>query len=157
MNISIERATAVDAEALVKVQMAAFHHNGELYPEIEGGPPGYDSVEVMLQKIQRNESYKIVDAEQCIGGMVVFDQGQGHYHLDVIFIDPIYHDRGIGTQAMRFLEQTYPAKLWTLDAAKWEVRNHHFYEKLGYVKVREYEIDSFPLIAYEKHILNSSQ
>jgi GNAT superfamily N-acetyltransferase len=158
MNITIERAANSDAEFLVKIQIAAFHHNGTLYPEIEGGPEGYDSVFEMLQKIQHHIAYKIVaDGEQIIGGMVVVDEGQAHYHLDVIFVNPNYHNAGIGTQAMQFLERNLPGELWTLDAAKWALRNHHFYEKLGYVKVREYEVYGFPLIGYEKHIIHSSE
>ena len=45
MQLTITRATEADAEALVQVQIAAFHHDSVLYPEVEpGGPPGYDSV-----------------------------------------------------------------------------------------------------------------
>ncbi|MBI5668995.1 MAG: GNAT family N-acetyltransferase [Chloroflexi bacterium] len=151
MNLSIERATAADAEALVRAQIAAFHSDAEIYPGVEiGGPPGYDSVNEMRAKIEQDETYKIVCDGQCIGGIVVFDRGQGHYHLDVIFVDPAFHNRGIGSQAMQFLERTYPARLWTLDTPQYAVRNQHFYEKFGYVKVRAYELDGFPLYGYEK-------
>jgi hypothetical protein len=72
MNITFERATAADAQALVRAQVAAFHNDAVLYPGVEiGGPPGYDSVDSMLKKILEDESYKIVYAEQIIGGMVV--------------------------------------------------------------------------------------
>ena len=154
MNIAIERASAADAEALVSVQIAAFHHDAELYPGVElGGPPGYDSPDLMRRKIQEDECYKILDAGRCVGGLVVFVMEQGHYHLDLIFLDPAYHDRGIGTQAMHFIEAAYPARRWTLDTPTWAVRNQHFYEKLGYVRVREFvEEDGTPLIAYEKRV-----
>ncbi len=154
MTLSIERATAADAESLVKVQIAAFHSDAQLYPGVEiGGPPGYDSVAEMLERIQDSTCYKIIDAGQCIGGMIVFDLGQGHFHLGVIFIDPAYHNRGIGTQAMQYIEQTHAASRWTLDTPQWAVRNQHFYEKLGYVKKSEHEDeDGTPLIAYEKQI-----
>lgn len=156
MNAVIERATAADAETLVRIQIAAFHHDAEIYPGVEiGGPPGYDSVAKMLEKIQQDECYKIMDMERCIGGLVVFVMGEEHYHLDVIFLDPAYHHRGIGTQAIQFIEAMYPANLWTLDTPQWAVRNHHFYEKLGYAKVGTHEHDGTPLIAYEKRILRS--
>lgn len=153
MNISIERAVPEDAERLVHVQIAAFHYDSELYPGVEtGGPPGYDSVPHMLEKIERDECYIILDAGRCIGGLVLFDKGNGHYHLDVIFIDPAYQNRGIGSQAIQFIEQVYPANCWTLDTPQWAVRNQHFYEKFGYVKVREFVADGTPLIAYEKRL-----
>jgi GNAT superfamily N-acetyltransferase len=106
----------------------------------------------MQQKIIEDECYKIVEGERIIGGIVVFLKGNGHYHLDLLFIAPPYHDRGIGTQAMRFIEDTYPATRWTLDTPIWAIRNIHFYEKLGYVKVREFADDDTTLIAYEKRI-----
>jgi GNAT superfamily N-acetyltransferase len=116
MNIRFERAAVADAQALVRFQIAAFHNDAVLYPGVErGGPPGYDSVESMLKKIVEGESYNIVYAGQIIGGMVVVDRGHGHFHLGLIFIDPAYHNRGIGTRAMRFIEQTYPATQWSLD------------------------------------------
>jgi GNAT superfamily N-acetyltransferase len=150
----IQNATTNDAAALVAVQVAAFHHDSEIYPGIAmGGPPGYDSVAVMRQKIEQDESYIIRHKGQCIGGLVVLDQGAGHYHLDVIFIDPAYHSRGIGTQAMQFIEQTYPARRWTLDTPQWATRNQHFYEKLGYVPVGTHADDDTPLIAYEKRVM----
>ena len=152
LKITIKRATAADVDNLVRVQILAFHHDAKLYPGVEiGGPPGYDSVEKMREKIDVDECYTIFADKTAIGGIVVYVMEEGHYHLDLIFIDPAYHNKGIGSQAMQFLETTYPAKRWTLDTPKYAIRNQHFYEKFGYVKVREFESD-IPLIAYEKLI-----
>ncbi|MBZ0288577.1 MAG: GNAT family N-acetyltransferase, partial [Anaerolineae bacterium] len=76
MNITCEQATPADAEALVEVQMAAFHDDARLYPGVElGGPPGYDSVDVMLRKIGEDHVYKIVHDRQIIGIIIVNDEG----------------------------------------------------------------------------------
>lgn len=152
MSISLIRALPADAETLVRVQVAAFHYDSVLYPGVElGGPPGYDSVDEMLEKIQQDETYKIMDGETCVGGLVAFKRDNEHYHLDVIFLDPAAQNRGIGTLAMQFLEQTYPASVWTLDTPVWAVRNQHFYEKFGFVKLHEFvHDDGTPLIAYER-------
>lgn len=156
MSVLIERAETADAEALVNVAIASFHHDSILYPQIEvGGPPGYDSPDAMRQKIAEDECYKIVEGEQIIGGMTLFKKGDEHYHLDLIFIAPDHHNRGIGTQAMAFIEATYKATRWTLDTPAWAVRNIHFYEKLGYVKAGAFEEDDTPLIAFEKRISDS--
>lgn len=153
MSISIERAVETDVEDLVRIQIAAFHYDSVLYPQVElGGPPGYDSIEETLKKMQQHDFYKFVYQGKCVGGMVVWTMADRHYHLDLIFIAPDFQNRGIGTQAMQFLERTYPATRWTLDTPTWAVRNRHFYEKLGYVNVREYEDDGFPLIGYEKWV-----
>jgi ribosomal protein S18 acetylase RimI-like enzyme len=151
MTIAFERATPSDAEALVKVQIASFHSDAVLYPGVGvGGPPGYDSVEITLKKIEEDEFYKIVFEGQIIGGIIVVDMGEGHFHLDVLNVDPSYHNRGIGTQAMQFIERTYPATKWTLDTPAYAIRNQHFYEKFDYVKVGETNHNGFILWAYEK-------
>jgi GNAT superfamily N-acetyltransferase len=153
MNISFERATAADAEALVGAQIAAFHHDAVLHPGVAvGGPPGYDSVERTRAKIYEALCYKMVDSGRIMGGFVVRDMGHGHMHLDLIFIHPAYHNRGIGARAMQFLEQTHPAARWTLNTPAWAIRNQHFYEKLGYVKVREESLPGITLFWYEKMI-----
>ena len=151
MDITFEHPTAADAQTLVKVQIRAFHDDARLYPGVEiGGPPGYDSVEEMLQDIDKYHCHKIIYEGHVVGGIVVFDRGQGHFHLDRIYIDPDYHNLGIGTRTMRFIEETYPATKWSLDTPIWAVRNHHFYEKMGYLKVEEIEADGITLISYEK-------
>ncbi len=153
MKITFERAASADVETLVKVQVAAFNEDARLYPGIKiGGPPGYDSIEHTLSKIKHNGFYKILADGQIVGGLSVFNMGRGHYHLDVIFIDPAYHNQGIGSQAIHFIEKTYPAKKWTLNTPDYATRNHHFYEKLGYVKVGEEPFTYFALLDYEKHV-----
>jgi GNAT superfamily N-acetyltransferase len=153
LNIEFERAMPADAEALVKIQIIAFHNDARIYPGVEiGGPPGYDAVESILSKIEEDDCYKIVYDGQIVGGIVVYDEGEGHYHLDLIYLDPAYHGLGLGTQAMQFLEQQYPAAaLWTLDTPAYALRNQHFYEKFGYVKVGEVEEPGgILLFSYEK-------
>jgi GNAT superfamily N-acetyltransferase len=152
MNISFERATPADAEALRDVQVASFHSDALNYPGVEpGGPPGYDQVETVLRKLQESDYTKIVSDGRIIGGITVYDYGEGHFHLDLLYIDPAYHNFGIGTRAMHFIEQTYPATIWTLDTPTYALRNQHFYEKFGYVKMRErVESDDVTLIEYEK-------
>ena len=153
MNLIFERATPADVEALVNAQISAFNDNGRLYPDDwRGGPPGYDSVESTLKKIEEDDFYKILYEGQIIGGIIVVNMGEGHFHLDVINIDPAYHNRGIGTLAMEFIERTYPATKWTLDTPGFAVRNQHFYEKFGYVKVGEANYDGFILLVYEKWV-----
>lgn len=150
MNIRFERATPNDAEALVKAEVAAFHHDTVLYSVPLGGPPGYDSVENALQKMAEHDCYCIVYEGEIVGGIVVMNFGEGHFHLDLLYIDPEYHNRGIGTQAMEFITENYTASIWTLDTPIWAVRNRHFYEKFGFVNVKETEYEDITLITYQK-------
>lgn len=153
MHVSFEPAVEADAAALVAIQIAAFHHDAVLYPGVAlDGPPGYDSVEQMRRNIAQHPCYKMLVEGRPVGVMVLFVDGAEHTHLDVIAIDPAYHNQGIGTLAMQFLEQVHPAARYTLDTPSWALRNQHFYAKLGYVKVGETIEPDITLFAYEKRV-----
>ncbi len=153
MNIDFEQATPADAEDLVRVQIAAFHDDARLHPGIPiGGPPGYDSVEAMLATIARGGSHKVCLDGEIVGGLNVIDQGAGHFHLDILFVDPAHHNKGIGTQAMEFIERTFPATVWTLTTPTYATRNQHFYERLGFARVGETKFEDITLIQYEKRL-----
>lgn len=152
MDIRFEKAEAADAETLVDIQIRAFHSDVALYPDVEeGGPPEYDSVDVMLDDIAKGYCHKILADGKIIGGIVVFPREDGHFHLHIIQIDPAFHGKGIGKKAMAFIEAAYPATKWTLDTPAYATRNQHFYGNLGYVKVGEaLEPDGLLLYSYEK-------
>ena len=93
-----------------------------------------------LKAIQNGGYYKIIDNDQIVGGMRVLLRDGNECHLSPIYLDPDAQNRGIGSQAMAFLESAYPdAHTWTLDTPDWATRNRHFYEKTGYrcVKVED--------------------
>lgn len=150
MTVTVERATAADAAHLLKVQIAAFHSDTDYYGVPLGGPPGYDSLEAVHQKLIESDYYKIVVDGEMVGGAAVYHQGPGHYHLDLLYIDPAHHNRGVGTQALRFIEQQYTATKWSLHTPDYAFRNQHFYEKFGYIRVGEVVEPDITLFAYEK-------
>lgn len=152
MNVTIEKSKADDAEELVRIQVMSFNSDAMLYPGVEeGGPPGYDSIDLMRRKIAEDITYTIRMDGKIVGGITLFEKAPDHLHLDVIFIAPELHGKGIGSKAMIFLTETYPGVRWTLDTPVYAVRNHHFYEKFGFIRGQmTYEPDGFALYAYEK-------
>ena len=106
----------------------------------------------MLAKIARGECHKVSLDGEIIGGITVIDQGTGHFHLDVLVIDPAHHNKGFGTQAMGFIERPFlsPSGHWTLRPL--QLANQHFYERLGFVRVGETEFPDITLIQYEKRL-----
>lgn len=149
LNVTIEPSKDNEAEELVRVQIASFNSDAVFYPGVEeGGPPGYDSVELMRRKIAEDFAYTIRADGKIVGGLILFKKDTGHMHLDVIFVAPALHGKGIGSKAMAFLEETYPGMRWTLDTPVYAVRNHHFYEKFGFLRGEAYEVDGFALYPY---------
>lgn len=147
----IERANLADAEALMTIKIRAFSEDVALYG---AGPPGYDSLEQQRNTITSRDYYKFLFQDQLIGGGCVREMAEGEYYLASLYIEPNYHNRHLGTQAMQVLFEKYPqAKRWTLDTPYRSFRNHHFYEKLGFIKVGETEPDKdtgFHLFMYAR-------
>lgn len=152
--ITVERAKIEDAAALVKVKVSSFSREATLYGS---GPPGYDSLENQMQGIKHGYCYKIVSNDRIIGGMGVYDKGNGHFRIGSIYIDLDFQNQGIGTLAMKFIGREFPrVTKWSLETPYLSYMNHHFYEKLGFVKVGATEPESdrngFYLFLYEKMI-----
>jgi GNAT superfamily N-acetyltransferase len=151
VNIDIERSQLDETEDLVRVQIASFHSDAVYYPDVEeGGPPGYDNVDVMRRRIVEDITFTIRVDGEIAGGIIVFPKDAAHMHLDVIFVEPTLHNKGVGSRAMSFLAEMYPGMTWTLDTPVYAVRNHHFYEKFGYLRGEAFEVDGFPLYPYTK-------
>jgi GNAT superfamily N-acetyltransferase len=157
MKLTIERAAEADADALLEAQIAAFHDDTRLYGVPLGGPPGYTDIDRLRRSIREDAYYKIVYDGRIVGGIGLYDEGH-HVHIDVLYIHPDYHNLGIGTRTMQFVEAAYPAaRTWTLNTPTYATRNQHFYEKFGYLKYGEHflEEDDITLIDYRKQTENA--
>ena len=142
--IKIEKATLDDVITLTEIQACTFQDDSKLKPSgcSMEGPPGCDSVDWNTEWIGKTPYYKILLDDQIVGGIIVFDMGQGHYELGRIYVDPGVQNRGIGQQAVRQMLEAFPqAEKWTLGTPSWAIRNQHFYEKMGFVRIRETEVD----------------
>lgn len=149
--IKFAKAEYEDAEKLTEVQIKTFDDDSRrFFGRPGGGPPGYDSVVWQKMIMKKGFYYKILDEDRIIGGIIVFRVKPGHYNLGRIYIDPDCQNKGIGTQAMNFIEITFnDAQKWTLGTPKLAYRNHHFYEKLGYVRIGDDGPDGY---LYEKRM-----
>ena len=103
-------------------------------------PPGYDTGEWLRNLMQQNVCYKITKEGKIIGGFIVIIDfpKTGHNYLGSIFVDPAYQNQGVGSQTLKFIEQKFPAKKWQTMTQEWAILNHHFYEKHGYKKKKEF-------------------
>jgi RimJ/RimL family protein N-acetyltransferase len=150
-GVRITKARPGDAETLAKISETAFHSDVLYSGPVEGGPKGYNSAGWQKKMMALGDYYKIVQEDQIIGGIIVFQERPREYEVGRIFLDPEFHNRGIGAQAFALLWQKYPlAKRWTLDTPAWHERNRHFYKKIGFVEIGE---DSQGGVHFERRIL----
>ena len=150
MSIEIKRACIEDAEEIVQAKADAFREELALYKR-----PSKFNIEQEIDFIANCYSYILKDNNQIIGGVVVEDKGNGHYYLKIIFVELEYQNKGIGGLIMKFIENEFPnANKWTLETPYLSYRNHHFYEKHGFIKIGETESDpernGFYLFLYQK-------
>lgn len=140
ISLHFERMTADDIPEQTAIMTRAFDDEAQRFQgKPKGGPPGYDTGE-FLQKWAFDEGglgWKIIADGKAVGAFILFvDPGKDCW-LGNIFVDPDYQNKNIGTQTWKFIEKTYPdATAWMLGTPTWATRNHHFYEKLGFVQIK---------------------
>jgi len=144
MMVELQRAQLKDLEALTEIQLRTFIDDNKHKPpgcSLEG-PPGYNSLKWNAHWIRHTPYYKILSAGEIVGGLILFDLGDSHFEVGRIWVDPNLQDQGIGQAAMQAMFELHASvKKWTLGTPAWAIRNQHFYEKLGFIKIRKTEID----------------
>lgn len=118
------------------------------------------------QSINEGEAYRIMFNGQAVGGVIVKVEDE-HGHLEILFVSPRVHSRGIGYAAWLAVEKKYPeVKVWETVTPYFETRNIHFYvNRCGFHIVEFYnshhldpkypeEFDQFPdgMFRFEKRI-----
>jgi len=149
MEIIFMRAEIVDASKLIEVQNMSFADDFEKYGEC----PAYNETEEnMLDMIRNVIVYKIIGNEEIIGNVILRNRGNGEYYLKIIAVIPSYQNLGIGTKAIKFIENDNKQVTdWSLITPEQNYRNRHFYEKLGYTKFGEDKhSERLTLIKYKK-------
>ena len=152
-NITIFSAEISEAEMLKDISMSAFKQNFEKYGHY---PPGIESIQWHQDKIKNGIYYKIRCDSGIVGGVYLELYPNNEMKIEYLFLSPEYHGKKIGTKVMALLEEKHKEiKKWFLSTPFKDFRNHHFYEKLGYLKVGEIKPDErndFKLFQYKKNI-----
>ena len=85
------------------------------------------SRETIEQSIDGGEAYRIVLDDQPVGGVIIkVDGNRGD--LEILFVSPRVHSKGIGYAAWCAVEKLHPeVKVWETVTPYFETRNIHFY------------------------------
>lgn len=81
------------------------------------------------------EVYAIYDNDEKVGGIAIRTDGENQCNwLDLFYIYPDKHGKGLGTDIWQAIERKYPeTKVWRLITPYFEKRNIHFYvNKCGF-------------------------
>ena len=125
------------------------------------------SRDTIEKSIDSGTAYRIMLDGQKVGGTVVkVDGDKGD--LELLFIDPEFHGKGIGYKAWCEIEKMYPdVKVWETFTPYFEKRNIHFYvNRCGFQIVEffnehhieeKYGDELFEMFRFEKKIRNDKE
>jgi len=85
------------------------------------------SHETIERSIDGGEAYRIMQDDKSVGGVVIKVDGE-RGELELLFVSPKVHSKGIGYAAWCEVERMHPeVKVWETVTPYFEKRNIHFY------------------------------
>ena len=84
---------------------------------------------------EQAETYRIVRDGNVVGGLILqIDQQHAKGELEILFVNPEAHSKGIGQAAWKIVEAMHPEiRVWETMTPYFEKRNIHFYvNRLGF-------------------------
>ena len=145
-NVTLVPLTADDREQFITDNQWAFKYGAMLEFGERDDHIDDDGEIISRRTIERSidepgsEAYRIVYDGRRVGGVVLaINKETGHNHLDLLFVSPEEHGKGIGYGAWLAVEALHPETVvWETCTPYFEKRNIHFYvNKCGF------QIDQF--------------
>ncbi|MBR4240202.1 MAG: GNAT family N-acetyltransferase [Prevotella sp.] len=134
-DISLVPLQENDREQFIKDNQWAFKYGAQLEFGMRDDRTEEGSEVISRSTIERSidgenaETYRIVQNETHVGGVVLsIDKKAGKGELELLFVSPECHSKGIGKAAWRAVEALHPEiHTWETITPYFEKRNIHFY------------------------------
>ena len=131
MTVTLKPLDNEDRERFIRDNQDAFNYGAleefgrrDDHFEEEGEIISHETIE---RAIEEGEAYRIISDDKTAGGVVLHTKGE-EGELDLLFVSPQVHSRGIGYAAWQEVEKMHPeVRVWTTVTPYFEVRNIHFY------------------------------
>ncbi len=140
-DISLALFQEDDREQFIKDNQWAFRYGAQIEFGMRDNRTEEGSEVISRSTIERSidgenaEAYRIVQDGKYVGGVVLsIDKKAGKGELELLFVLPDAHSRGIGQAAWRAVENLHPEiSVWETITPYFEKRNIHFYvNRLGF-------------------------
>ena len=129
--ITLEPLKAGDQEQFVKDNQEAFNYGA--LEEFGRRDDHFEedeqiiSRDTIIKSIEDGDAYRIMLDGESVGGLIIRVKGRKG-DLDILFVSPKIHSKGIGFQAWCEVERMYPeVEVWETVTPYFEKRNIHFY------------------------------
>ena len=150
-KVTLVPLTADDREQFILDNQWAFKH-GAMIEFGERDDHTLDDGEIISRKTIEScidstcsETYRIVVDGRRVGGVILkINKETNHNELDILFVSPEEHSKGIGYGAWQAVEALHPeTEVWETCTPYFEKRNIHFYvNKCGF-KIDEFWCEYF--------------
>ncbi len=122
---------STDREQFIKDNQEAFNYGaleefGRRDDHFENGED-IISQKTIEESIDGGIAYRIMQGREKVGGLILTVDGS-HGELEILFVSPKFHSKGIGYAAWCEVERMYPqVTVWETVTPYFETRNIHFY------------------------------
>ena len=150
-NVTLVPLTLEDREQFIQDNQWSFKH-GALIEFGERDNHIDDDGEIISRKTiegcidnPNSETYRIVNDGKNVGGVILkINKETNHNELEILFVNPDEHSKGIGYGAWLAVETMHPeTEVWETCTPYFEKRNIHFYvNKCGF-KIDEFWCEYF--------------
>ena len=147
MIIEYKQAAIDDAGLLVEIYNASFFSDYQRF----GTCPGYGkTIEMMEESLRSSTKHIILCDNKPVGCVSCHSNGQQEYEIGCLCVIPEYQGKGIGTQAIRFVQDYYDDwKRLTLVTPLYKHENVRFYtERCGFQIVSTEKEDGIELVRF---------
>lgn len=147
-KITLKKLTEDDREQFIFDNQEAFNY-GALEEFGRRDDHFEEDGEIISRKtieksIDSGEAYRIIEGDKKVGGVVIKVDGEKG-DLELLFVTPKAHGKGIGYAAWRAVEQLHPeVKVWETVTPYFEKRNIHFYVNRCGFHIVEFYNDHHP-------------
>ena len=140
-TVTLSKLTPEDREWFITENQRAFRYGAteefglrDNHTEDDGEIISRKTIEGCVDS-ENSEAYRIMLDGKAVGGAVLkIDNKTCHNELELLFVLPEEHSKGIGYGAWKAIEALYPeTKVWETCTPYFEKRNIHFYiNKCGF-------------------------
>ena len=132
MKITYKSLNDFDIDSLTPIMKKAFDNDTFIHTgNKEDGPFGYDDGSLLKKLInQPNSSSEIILLDNKMIGAYTVILSTDIINLDMLFIDPTYENKGIGSSVLKYMFSKYKNfNTWIVETPIYSKRNIAFYEK----------------------------
>ena len=153
-TVKIKSANLSEVELIQNCAFDAFEDDFNKYGSY---PPNIESMDWICAEIDKGNFYKVLYGGAFAGGLCVELDADKILEIKYVFLGRQFQDKKIGSQVMGLIEKQFgEVELFKLLTPSKSFRNHHFYEKQGYIKTRVFnpiaDDDDFSVFEYVKRV-----